>query len=207
MNNKAVEKIIKTGYNIKKEFRSCVFLENDAITSGVARGGLISTTEIRALLCYIIDAMPYPVPGKKLADMLFFEGLANCFEVNDSIAYLEKTGHLKLYDEAEDTYVITPSGSDIAKTLKSIIPYTVKEKAYAATLKMVSRMRNAKETDIKISYHDGSAYITCTALDGEKPFMSVQLLVSDETQANLIKERFLDDPAKIYTGIIDLLTK
>lgn len=182
-------------------------MEKDAITSGVAPGGLISTTEIRALLCYIIDAMPDPVPGKKLADLLFYEGLANCFEVNDSIAYLENAGHLRLIDQKEDTYVITPSGTDIAKTLKSIIPYTVREKAYSAALKMLSRMRNAKETDIKISYENSSAYITCTALDGEKPFMSVKLLVADETQANLIKDKFLDDPAKIYTGIIDLLTK
>jgi len=182
-------------------------MENDAITSGVAPGGLISTAEIRALLCYIIDAIPDPVPGQKLADLLFYEGLANCFEVNDSIAHLEKMGHLKLYNKEEDTYVITPSGSDIAKTLNSIIPYSVKERAYTAALKMVSRMRNAKETDIKILYHDSTAYITCTALDGEKPFMSVKLLVADETQANLIKDKFLDDPAKIYTGIIDLLTK
>ncbi len=182
-------------------------MEKDAISSGVVPGGLISTTEIRALLCYIVNAIPDPVPGKKLADLLFYEGLANCFEVNDSIAYLEKAGHLKLFNEAEDTYIITPSGTDIAKTLKSIIPYSVREKAYAAALKMVCRMRNAKETDIKVSYENSSAYITCTALDGEKPFISVKLLVADETQANFIKERFLDDPAKIYTGIIDLLTK
>ena len=177
------------------------------MTAGVAPGGLISTTEIRALICYILTSISDPVPGKKLADMLFYEGLANCFEVNDSFAFLEKQGHIKLVDKAEDTYTITKSGINIAKTLASDVPFTVREKALSIALKLVSRIRNAKETDIKISNENGTTYITCSALDGEKPFMSVKLMVSDEDQARFIQEKFIDESAKIYSGIIDLLTK
>ncbi len=177
------------------------------MTAGVKPGGLISTTEIRTLICYILDAIPDPVPGQKLADMLFYEGLANCFEVNDSIAFLEKQGHIKLVNKAEDTYTIAPSGRSIAKTLGGSVPFTVKEQAYTIALQLVSRIRNTRETDISISSENGTTYITCSALDGEKPFMSVKLLVSDEAQARFIQEKFIDDPTKIYSGIIDLLTK
>ena len=182
-------------------------MEKDAMTAGVAPGGLISIAEIRTLICYILSSIPDPIPGKKLADMLFYEGLANCFEVNDSFAYLEEHGHIQYVDKAADTYTITKSGAEIAKTLSYNVPFTVREKAYTIALQLVSRIKNAKETDIKISSENGTTYITCSALDGEKPFVSVKILVSDEAQARYIQEKFIDDPTKIYSGIIDLLTK
>ena len=72
---------------------------------------------------------------------------------------------------------------------------------------MVSRYRNAKETYIKISREGNRTFITCSALDGESPFMSVKLMVTDEDQALYIKERFIDNPSYIYSEVIDLLTK
>ena len=53
---------------------------------------------------------------------------------------------------------------------------------------------------------DGKTFITCSAIDNGKPFMSVKLLVGDEEQALYIKNRFLNDNA-IYSEIIELLTK
>ena len=92
------------------------------------------------------------------------------------------------------------------ETLKTSIPFSVKDRAYAAALKMVSRFKNAKESDIKITKEDGKTFITCSAIDNGKPFMSVKLLVGDEEQALYIKNRFLNDNA-IYSEIIELLTK
>ena len=71
---------------------------------------------------------------------------------------------------------------------------------------MVARFKNAKDTDIAITKEEDKTYITCSALDGDKAFLSVKLLVADEGQAVCIKERFLNDSTSIFTGIIDLLT-
>lgn len=183
-------------------------MERDAASAGVSPvGGLFNTTEIRILICYILSSINEPVPGQMLANVLHYESIANYFEVSDAIAFLCESGHIKVFNEQEDTYVITDSGRDVAKTLKTSLPYAVKDRAYAAAIKMVSRFKNAKETDIKITKENGSTYITCSALDGELPFMSVKLLVTDESQANCIKEKFLNDPSAIYSGIIELLTK
>ena len=183
-------------------------MEKDALTAGVSEvGGLFTTAEIRILICYLLSSIKDPVPGRKLADMLHYEAIANCFEVNDSIAFLEKNGQIKLVDEKEDTYIITEKGSEIAETLKTSLPYSVKDRALRAALKMVSRYKNAKETDIKISREGNRTFITCSALDGEAPFMSVKLMVTDEEQALYIKERFINNPSRIYSEIIDLLTK
>lgn len=182
-------------------------MEKDAVSAGVSEvGGLFNTAEIKILVCYIISSINKPVPGQMLANVLHYEGIANCFEVNDAIASLCKNGHLELIDEKEDIYIITESGKDIAETLKTSLPLTVKDRAYTAALKMVSRFRNSKESDIKITKEDGKTFINCSAKDNGVPFMSVKLLVSDEEQALFIKNKFLNDSG-IYSEIIELLTK
>lgn len=183
-------------------------MEKDAVSAGVSEiGGLFSTAEVRILICYIISSINAPVPGRLLGDVLHYEGIANYFEVNDSIAYLCKSGQLEVFNEEEDTYVITKSGRDIAQTLKTTLPFSVKDRAFTAALKMVSRFRNSKETDIKISREGDKTFITCSAIDNGDPFMSVKLMVTDEEQALFIKERFINDPSRIYSEIIELLTK
>ena len=182
-------------------------MERDAVSAGVSPvGGLFSTAEIKILICYVISSINAPVPGRMLANTLHYEGIANCLEVNDSIDSLCKSGHLELVDNKDDTYIITQSGRSIAETLKTSIAYSVKDRAYNAAVKMVAQFKNAKESDIKIARENGKMFITCSAIDGGQPFMSVKLLVSDEEQANYIKERFLNDNT-IYSQIIEILTK
>ena len=142
-------------------------MEKDALTAGVSEiGGLFTTAEIRVLICYIFSKIDDAVPGNLLANTLHYEGIANCFEVNDSIDYLCKSGQLELVSREDDTYRITESGKDVAETLKTTLSIVVKERAYNAAIKMVSRFRNTKETDIKITelcenvgYHNESYYI------------------------------------------------
>ncbi len=182
-------------------------MERDAVSAGVSEiGGLFSTAEIKILICYIISSIDCPVPGKMLANTLHYEGIANCFEVNDSIDSLCKSGHLELVDKKDDTYIITESGKSIAQTLKTSLAYSVKDRAYNAAVKMVAQFKNAKESDIQITKENGKMFITCSAMDGGQPFMSIKLLVSDEEQALYIKDRFLNDNT-IYSQIIEILTK
>ncbi len=183
-------------------------MEKDAVSAGVSQfGGLFTTAEVRILICYIISKINQAVPGNLLANTLHFEGIANCFEVNDSIAHLVKSGQLECLDETDDTYVITNSGKEVAETLKTSLSITVRERAYNAATKMLAHFKNTKETDIKISREGDKTFITCSAIDDDTPFMSVKLLACDEDQALFIKEKFLSDPTKIYSSIIDLLTK
>ncbi len=183
-------------------------MERDAVSAGVSPiGGLFNTAQVRILICYILSAINKPVPGNLLANTLHYEGIANCFEVNDSIASLCKSGQLTLIDDREDTYLITDSGRDVAETLKTSLSITVKERAYNAAIKMFSRFKNAKETDFKISREGDKTFITCSAMDTDSPFMSIKLMVTDEEQALHIKEKFLSEPSKIYSTLIEMLTK
>jgi len=182
-------------------------LENNASSAGVKLGGLFNTAEIRILICYILASVDEPVPANMLVNTLHYEGIANAFEVSDAIVSLTQTDHIKLFEEKEDSYIITDKGRDTAETLKTSLSLTVKERALAATIKMLSRFKNAKETKFETIKENDNTYLSCSVIDGDLPFMTIKLLLSDEQQAELIKERFLDNPTEFYRLIIEKLTK
>lgn len=182
-------------------------MEIDASNAGVAKGGLVSTGEIRILICYILHTLRQPVPHQQLSELLHFEGVANYFEVGSAFAALSENGLIKPCSSDENCYEITESGSKVAVTLKSSVPISVRDKAYALTVKMLSRIKYAKETLIEITPLEVGFNLRCAIKEGELELMSVSLFVPDEAQANSIKQRFIDDPTIIYSGIINLLTE
>ncbi len=181
-------------------------MEFDSVAAGVALGGLVSSAEIKILICYILKTVKEPVNATKLCEILNFEGIANIFEVSDNIESLLKSKHIECVNENEKLYTVTKTGADIASTLKTSVPISVRDKACLATLKMLADNRIMQETDISVTRQGEKTYITCAALEGKEPIVSVQLMVSDEAQAVAIKNNFIKNPSKIYSSIIDLFT-
>ncbi|MBO4693375.1 MAG: DUF4364 family protein [Clostridia bacterium] len=182
-------------------------MENDAIGAGVRNGGLFSTTEIRILICYILNSIKEPVPAAMLSNILHFEGIANGFEVSDALAHLEKNGQISPVDDEGAYYEITPSGSSVADELDSSLSLTVRKRAYIATLKMLAKIKNAKGTRFRISSENGYSYITCTAIDGKVPLIEIKMLIPDEKSGTFIREKFLENPSEIFSDIIKKLSK
>lgn len=182
-------------------------MNRDASGAGVARGGLFSTAEIKILICYILSSIDEPIPVEMLANVLHFEGIANAFEVSDAVVSLAASGQIESTDVDDKTYRITASGKNTAKTLRDSLSAVVKERAYLAVMKMFSKFKNAKDNAFEITHEYGSTYLSCSALDGGKPFLTVKLLIADESQGNFIKDKFLENPSKIYSKIIEILTQ
>ena len=182
-------------------------MEKNASGAGVSRGGLFSTSEIKILICYILSAVDDAVPVDMLANVLHYEGLANAFEVSDAVVSLSQSGQIVACDDLEQNYRITDSGRDTATTLKSSLSSVVKERAYLAVMKMLAKFKNAKDNKFEITHENGGTYLSCSAIDGDKAFITVKLLITDEDQAGFIREKFLENPSAIYSKIIEMLTQ
>ncbi len=182
-------------------------MEFDSVAAGVIPGGLVNSSEIKILICYILKSIGEPINATELCELLNYEGLANIFEVSDNIEALLKSGHIYCTDTENNLYTVTASGTDIAATLKATVPISVRDKACLATLKRLARTKNMKETDISITRQGEKTYITCSALENNEQIISVSLMVADEAQAIAIKNNFIENPSEIYSSIIDLFTK
>lgn len=181
-------------------------MEINASNAGVAHGGLVSTDEIRILICYILHSLRQPVPSQQLSELLHFEGVANYFEVSSAFASLYENDLIRKNDKKPEYYEITSKGSQVAETLKTSVPLSVRDKAYALTVKMLSRIKYADETEVTITPLSVGYNVKCSILEGELELMSVSLFVPDEAQARQIKEHFIDDPTIIYSDVLKTLT-
>lgn len=180
-------------------------MDIDALSAGVQPGGLINRAQIRLLVCYLLKSIKEPVPKSLIQEVFHYEGLANYFEVGEALSDLCNDGHIALTDESQEAYVASASGIDIANTLESDLPYTVRERAFNSVLKTMTRMRREKENKVEIRKSENGVSISLTVLEKDKELMTVNLLLPDENMAKAVKNIFLEDPSKIYAGIIELL--
>lgn len=177
----------------------------DALTEGVALGGLRTKSEIRVLLCYLLSSIGDPLSEDDLMLAIETDQIANYFETKDALAKLVQAGHIcKLND---DSYKITDSGREIAETLDITLPLSIRDRVLATTIRLMAKARNKREHSVTIEATDTGYIVTCHISGGTHDMMSFSLAVPDKKQATLVKERFYEDPGKIYTLMLCALTE
>lgn len=176
----------------------------DAFDAGVEPGGLHSQHEIKILICYMLAGVREPMPRASVPEVICEQGMANFFDVSAAIDELLSLHNL---EEDEKGYItVTPTGRDAAVTLKTLIPYTLRERSVAAALRLLARRRNEKENRVTIQKSENGFVVTCTIGEEEQALLSCSLLVGDESQAEMVRDRFLDNPLLLYQGAVAILS-
>lgn len=106
-------------------------MAGNAFTAGVKPGGLTTSTEIRILLCYLIQHAGTPLSQGELETALLGEELVNYFELASNLSNLLEQGFVR---EENGRYTILPAGADIAEALADDVPRSVRDAAVRATL-------------------------------------------------------------------------
>ena len=84
-------------------------MAGNAFTAGVKPGGLTTSTEIRILLCYLIQHAGTPLSQGELETALLGEELVNYFELASNLSDLLEQGFVR---EENGRYTILPAGAD-----------------------------------------------------------------------------------------------
>lgn len=177
--------------------------EYDAFHSGVEYGGLVNTAQIRALICYMLTKLD-PISGETLREVFQEHGFANYFDVSEAISELIRMGNISVdyTDDGEERLLLTESGNNVAWELSPTVPKVIREKALSAGLAAISKERHAKENDVQIvPCGDGFTVSISVRAQGDE-LMHLSVYAADLTQANRIKDNYLKDPVKIYSGIL-----
>lgn len=182
--------------------------DNDAFSEGVEIGGLTDRTEIKVLICYLLKSLDRPLSKKQLNEIMQQEALANYFEVSQAVGELISQGNIsyELTKENEEILTITQQGIEIAENLEVDIPRSVREKAINAAIKLLTLARRKQENKIVINQIDDGYNVTFILGDEKTELMKLTVYVADKMQVEIIKKNFLDDPIKLYSGIISSLT-
>lgn len=182
-------------------------MENlNTFSEGIEPGGLRDRNEIKTLICYLVNRLETPITKEQLNEIICEEGIANYFELNQALSEVISNGNVSYdLDGTEEILHITEIGKNNAAILEDDIPYTVREKAFNAAIKLQTLLRIERENKIEIQKIDNGYNIKISVLDGSDEIMSVILFVADYEQALAVKEKYISDPTKVYSGIVSLL--
>lgn len=177
-------------------------MEYDSFSEGIDLGGLRTKNEIKILIGYLLSRLDTPLTKEQLNEVICGEDLANYFLMSQALGELAENGNVFIKD---NKIYITDKGKKNSETLEHDIPYTVREKAFNAAVRLQTRLRRERENKIQIDRVEKGCNVTISVLDAEEELMSVKLFVADYEQALAVKEKFLDDPAGVYSNIVSAL--
>jgi len=180
------------------------YIKFDAFTYGIENGGLRSKAEINMMVCYIVSNVNSRITAKNIVDTMVTGSIANYFEISEAVAGTIKRG---LVTEDENGYL---TATDECKRLTEIVekdlPLTIREKSIALARKIASVDLFTKENKVEIEKKEnGSFNITMHITDLGNDFLILTLNVPTMTEAETIKEKFLDNPVKIYDNLMNSL--
>ncbi len=182
-------------------------MEFDAFDAGIELGGLRNREEIRLLICYLLKTIDKPLEKSQLNDAVLENGLANYFEINQALTELLANASIDtVIENDEECYVILPRGREIADSLETTLPKTVRERAVNSAIKLMTFKRVEKENKVEIIRLDDGYNVVFSLMSGKDELMRLTLFAGDSLQAQTIKENYLKDPVKLYSSIITALT-
>lgn len=174
-----------------------------AFTAGVRPGGLTTSLEIRILLCYLIKNASAPVSQDELESALLGEELVNYFELASNLSELCSQ---KLIAEEGGRYTLLPAGRDVADTLASDVPRSVREAAERAVMRAQQFTRKSAQHKVDISPCGSGYTVRCTITDMGVEMFSLALYMPDRLSAMQARERFIEHGAELYRQSLEVLT-
>lgn len=180
------------------------FFKFDAFTYGIEKGGLRSKAQINIMVCYIVANANARITSQNIVDAMVTGCIANYFEVSEAIAGAIKRG---LISEDEDGYLVaTKECKRLTDLVENDLPYTMRVKSIELTLKIASVDKYTKENKVDIVKTESGSYtITMHITDKDIDFLVLTLNVPSIAEAEVIREKFLNNPVKLYNNVMNTL--
>ena len=162
---------------------------------------------LNILIFYLLYKINKPVEVEQLYEIAVSSSIVNYFFYQDSIDYLLKNSLLCLDKNENDTdcYNLTQKGRECAENLKSYVSKSHRDKLVLSAMKYFARLEKEKEVKIEyIKLDEGGYYTRVRCLDRKADLMDIKLFAPDYTQAKLLGEGIMKNPAGFYGKIIEL---
>jgi hypothetical protein len=182
-------------------------MESDVFRAGVRPGSPGTADEIKLLLCYILSGVAGDMSFAQLNDALTEQELVNYFDLIAAVDSLLATGHIEAVNEAGhgDAYRITELGRATSEAIDTLLPKAVRDKASLAAKRAQKREKRRREVFAEVTGLD-KGYEVALGLPYNGSMFSAKVFCPTVEEANLVRRRFLNDPAYIYKGLMALLT-
>ena len=162
--------------------------------------------QVQILLAYFLNQINQLCTPNQLAEIATGEGIVNYFVYTEAISTMLSHGTLELVEE-EGThyYKLTQKGIDGAEKFKRQVPKSLRDKIYAAGLRLFSKLKNEHDVTFEITKANKGYNVHCKCCDNDLVLMDINLYAPDEEQANYIKSKIQMNPTDFYCKVVDYI--
>lgn len=182
-------------------------MDKDTMTVGVSPDGIKNRTDIRVLICYMLDQFPEPLTKSDVIGLIYTNQFANYIETLSAIEHLISNEHL-MHNSQTDALLLAPLGKRVVDDLSDRLPNTIRAKSRKAIDRLLSRRRSERENGFIVKTQDGGYRVTCVigSKNPDEGIMSVSCFMPTSERVNEARERFFDDPEGLYRLLFAKLT-
>ena len=138
-------------------------MEFNAFDAGIEPGGLRNSNQIKVLICFLVNNASEPLSKEQICDVMQSEGIANYFEVNESVVKLDEQGCISSsLTDGVKYYSITKTGLETLESLESLVPPSVRNKAAKRAEAVILESRRRRENDVRVERRGGQITVTVT---------------------------------------------
>jgi len=181
--------------------------ENIFKMSKMADTEIKDTGMANILICYLLYKINKPIETEQLYEIAVSNEIISYFFYQESIDYMLKNGMIKKIrnDNLKECYINTDRGTQCATELKRYVPKSCRDKIVLAALKYFAKIKKEQEIIIEyIKIKTGGYYTHIRCLDILNDLMDIKLYAPDYSQAKLLGEKILLNPAGFYGKVISL---
>ena len=176
-------------------------LRFDAFTAGIKDGGLRSVASINLIVCYVIANIKEKVTAQNIIDTMDEGMIANHFEVSNAISKLKSQGVIS--ENRDGSLELNGSDKAMIDLVEKDLPLTLRDKSIKICQRLIAKETYQRENKAEITTCDGGYNVTLHVSDKNNDFMSLTLFAATLTQAEVIKEKFITNPVRVYENLID----
>jgi hypothetical protein len=166
--------------------------------------GLNSMTQIKIFLLYLLDNIRYPIEYSLLSRIISESTDDMTLDYEECLRELADMGHL-WFDEmdGEKYYMISDSGRLVAAELYDSVDADIRERGVSAASRLISLRNSGASISATVQQTDNKRFkVTLDARDPSGEYMSLSLTVATESEAELIRDNFKNNPDGVYRGIL-----
>ncbi len=177
---------------------------------------LRTITDIKVFLLFLLEEIRYPIDRTTLIDIVSENTDELIIDYDGCLAELSDSGHV-LFDhlDGESYYMITETGSMVARELLDSLDPEFRERSLKSAIKHMSLAKSGAKVKTAITeLTDGRYKVSIAISDLRGELLDASVTVSSRTEAERIRENFETRPESMYrlmlfsaTDRIDYISK
>lgn len=186
--------------NSKKDDEINPFMRFDASMANVMNGGLRSVSAINMLVCYLVSNLNGKLSIQTLLEATDETMVSNHFETSNAITKLLKSQTIKQTDDGM-LYMDDKDVVDV-ELIELDLPLTVRQRSFEACQRIISKETYKRENRAIVEPCEKGYYVKLSVSDYDTDFLKLELFAPTKVQAEMIKDKFISNPVKVYETLI-----